>query len=247
MQIKRLVFISLLALFSAVGFAYSQDSAEQAPKVCVSGIMYDAKGSLAVVNGESVKEGEEVNGIKVVSISESTVFLECKGQSLERRIGEGCAVIAPLITKTNTQITRIINRSIPSSTPNSKTRIRKVSSKEFASYMLYQNIAIVILFVVAVLFYVYNSVCLQKIAQKTNTPFSWFSWLPIANVFLMFMIARRSFWWILLLLVPFVNFILILIVWMEISKARNKPAWLGILMVLPIANFVILGYLAFSK
>jgi len=28
---------------------------------------------------------------------------------------------------------------------------------------------------------------------------------------------------------------------------RNKPAWLGFLMMLPVANFLIVGDLAFSR
>ncbi|MFC2049743.1 hypothetical protein ACFLTN_00975 [Chloroflexota bacterium] len=39
---------------------------------------------------------------------------------------------------------------------------------------------------------------------------------------------------------------LFIIIWMGIAKARNKPSWLGILMIIPIANLVISGILAFS-
>jgi hypothetical protein len=39
---------------------------------------------------------------------------------------------------------------------------------------------------------------------------------------------------------------LLIIVWMAIAKARNQPSWLGILIIIPIANLVILGILAFS-
>ena len=39
---------------------------------------------------------------------------------------------------------------------------------------------------------------------------------------------------------------LFIIIWMAIAKARYKPSWLGILMIIPIANLVIPGILAFS-
>jgi len=40
---------------------------------------------------------------------------------------------------------------------------------------------------------------------------------------------------------------LFIIIWMAIAKARHKPSWLGILMIVPIANLVIPGILAFSE
>jgi hypothetical protein len=40
--------------------------------------------------------------------------------------------------------------------------------------------------------------------------------------------------------------ILFIIVWMAIARARRKPSWLGTLTIVPIANLVIPGILAFS-
>jgi hypothetical protein len=34
--------------------------------------------------------------------------------------------------------------------------------------------------------------------------------------------------------------------WMAISEARGKPNWWGILTIVPILNFVVPGYLAWS-
>jgi hypothetical protein len=62
--------------------------------------------------------------------------------------------------------------------------------------------------------------------------------------------AKRPIWWAILALIPIVNICWIVmgvIVWMDISKARGKEAWLGVLMIVPIANLVVPGYLAWSK
>ena len=42
--------------------------------------------------------------------------------------------------------------------------------------------AILCIFVVAVAFYVYHSLAIQTIAQKTNTENPWLAWIPIANI-----------------------------------------------------------------
>lgn len=101
--------------------------------------------------------------------------------------------------------------------------------------------------VVFIVFYVYMAICLQVIAKKTNTENGWLAWIPIANLFLMCNIAKKSLWWVLLMLIPIANIVFMALVWMEIAKARGKESWLGILMVVPVANFIIPGYLAFSK
>lgn len=106
-------------------------------------------------------------------------------------------------------------------------------------------IAIGVVFFAA--FYIYAAVCLQIIARKTNTPDGWLAWIPIANFILMLNIAHRPVWWILLLLVPIVNIVIGVIVWMEIAKARRKPQWWGVMTIVPVMNLIAPGYLAFSE
>ena len=102
-----------------------------------------------------------------------------------------------------------------------------------------------LIFVLAI--YVYMAVCLMKIAKKTNTSNAWLAWIPIFNIILMVQIAKKPLWWIVLILIPIVNIVISIIIWMEIAKAVKKPDWLGILIIIPIANLIIPGYLAFSK
>jgi hypothetical protein len=95
-------------------------------------------------------------------------------------------------------------------------------------------------------FYVYHALALQAIARKTNTENAWFAWIPILNIILMLNVAKKPLWWILLFLIPLVNIVFIVIVWMAIAEARNKPNWWGILTIVPVANLIVPGYLAWS-
>ena len=94
--------------------------------------------------------------------------------------------------------------------------------------------------------YVYTSLALQTIANKTNTPNGWLAWIPIANVILMLMIAKKPIWWILLCFIPLVNLVILVLVWMGVAEARNKPNWWGIMILVPVVNLIVPGYLAWA-
>ncbi len=100
--------------------------------------------------------------------------------------------------------------------------------------------------VISLAMYVYVALALSTIAQKTGTENGWLAWIPIANIILMLNIARKPVWWILLCLIPLVNIVIFIIVWMGIAEARNKPNWWGVLMIVPIVSIIVPGYLAWS-
>ncbi len=97
------------------------------------------------------------------------------------------------------------------------------------------------------IFYVYNAICLMAIAKKTAVSNGWMAWIPILNLYLMCRVAGKSGAWILLLLLPVINIIAIVVLWMAISERCGKPGWWGILMLISPVNFIIMGVLAFSK
>ena len=107
------------------------------------------------------------------------------------------------------------------------------------------NSAWVWIFYIAV--YIWMAICLMKIAEKTGTPNGWLAWIPIANIYLICMIAGKPWWWLLLFLIPIVNIVILVILWWKIAEVRGKPGWWGVLLLVPIVNFVILGMLAFSN
>jgi hypothetical protein len=94
--------------------------------------------------------------------------------------------------------------------------------------------------------YVYMALALQTIATKTSTENAWLAWIPIANIFLMLNVAKKPLWWFVLFLVPIVNIVIAIMVWMAVAEARHKPNWWGILTIVPGVNLVVPGYLAWS-
>ena len=110
----------------------------------------------------------------------------------------------------------------------------------------------VIVFFIAI--YIYMALALMAIAKRTGTPNGWLAWIPIANVYLMLQIAGISGWWTLGILATFIPVVGTLAVvagsvyvyWM-ISEKVGRPGWWGILMILPIVNFIILGMLAWGN
>ena len=104
----------------------------------------------------------------------------------------------------------------------------------------------VVFFIFMLAIYVYMALCLQTIAKKTNTENAWLAWIPIVNIILMLNIAKKPLWWIILLLIPLVNIVIAIIVWMAIAEARGKPSWWGILVIVPVVQIIVPGYLAWS-
>ncbi len=121
-----------------------------------------------------------------------------------------------------------------------------------AKVALTMGVVLVLFFIFAVS-YAYSAFCLQLIAQKASQGPLWLAWVPVANLFLMCKIAGLKYQWLLILLASFIPFsgpvaIAVFFVFLcyKIALSLNKPAWLGILMLVPLANFVVMGYLAFS-
>lgn len=100
---------------------------------------------------------------------------------------------------------------------------------------------------ISIALWIYFAVCFMRIAAKTQTPNGWLAWIPIANIALMLMIAKRPMWWVVLLLVPFVNIVVMVMMMMDIAKNCGKPPWIGVLMIVPVVNLFVPGYFAFSK
>ncbi len=100
---------------------------------------------------------------------------------------------------------------------------------------------------ISLITYLYFSYSLYVIAQKSgHSDNAWFAWIPIINAFLMLQIAGEPGWWFILLLIPIVNIVIGVIVWMKIAEVRGKPNWWGILILVPFVNLIVPGYLAFS-
>ncbi len=93
--------------------------------------------------------------------------------------------------------------------------------------------------------YVVVAASLMVMAQKTgHGNEAWWAWIPILNMLLALRIAERPVWWIVLLLIPCIDLVFIAIVLMDIAAKRRKPAFLGILGIVPCINLFVFPYLA---
>lgn len=95
--------------------------------------------------------------------------------------------------------------------------------------------------------YAYFALCLYMMANKVKVKNSWLAWIPILNFFTFVDIAKKSYWYVLLLFIPLVNIVAIVYLWMMVAKRLHKPEWVGLLMLVPGINLVLPAYLAFSE
>ena len=99
--------------------------------------------------------------------------------------------------------------------------------------------------------YVFWAYCMARIGRKMGLPLgSTFIWalIPIANIFLLFKLAGKPYWWIILFLIPIVNLVIMILVWIGIAEKLGKPAWWGVCIgLVPILNIILLLMLAFEK
>jgi len=90
--------------------------------------------------------------------------------------------------------------------------------------------------------YVYTALAWMTIAKKLIHKYPWLAWIPIANLFLIAMLAKKKWTWGFIFLVPIVNLVFgIIWVW-NIFVQRKYPGWLALLPILGIIPFI--GWIA---
>jgi hypothetical protein len=95
-----------------------------------------------------------------------------------------------------------------------------------------------------ILFYVVAAFSLMKIAERDRElrDQAVAAWIPIVNLVMMLRLAKKPVWWIVLFLVPGLNFVMWLLLCVGLSKARGGGLFLGLLMTfVPIVGFPILA------
>jgi hypothetical protein len=82
-----------------------------------------------------------------------------------------------------------------------------------------------------------NWLMYQKAGQR-----GWTCIIPILNLLVLLKIVRRPLWWIVLMLIPIVNFVVFIIVMVDLAKVFGKGiGWAVGLILLPFIFIVILG------
>lgn len=98
------------------------------------------------------------------------------------------------------------------------------------------------------MFAVYVAVIVLAIAgmwktfEKAGQP-GWAAIVPFYNWWIWIKIVGRESWWFVLLFVPCVNFVVLIILAMDMAKSFGKDAMYGIgLWLLPMVFFPVLGF-----
>ena len=119
--------------------------------------------------------------------------------------------------------------------------------------------------------YVYHSLALQRVANKFGNEHSWFAWIPFLNRYLLLEIAGLNPLLVLLFIapvlltpftvIPILNFFVLIvnafagiaivvittIAYMNLCKKKKYDKMLGLISLIEIGRFVLIGMLAWGK
>ena len=81
-----------------------------------------------------------------------------------------------------------------------------------------------------------------KVFTKAGKP-GWAAIIPIYNVIVLLEIIGKPVWWFVLLLIPLVNFVIIIMVFNQLSRSFGRGVGMTLLLIfLPFIAFPVLGF-----
>ncbi len=117
--------------------------------------------------------------------------------------------------------------------------------------LLFSGVMLVFSIVIGVGSYIYMALALYKIAKRLNHENPWYAWVPILNMVLIFQLGDKNPMLLLLFLIPGIGAaiigVLMIIALMNICEKRGYDKMLGLLSLIPIASYILLGILAWGK
>lgn len=97
-------------------------------------------------------------------------------------------------------------------------------------------------FLVSLLVFVIVAAGMWKMFEKAGEP-GWAALVPIYNLVVLVKIAGKEMWWVVLMLVPCVNFVAAVMICIEVARKFGKDTLYGIgLAFLPFIFFPMLGF-----
>ena len=112
-------------------------------------------------------------------------------------------------------------------------------------------------FLIVIGLYVYTALAFMTIAKKLRYDKPWLAWIPVANLFLIPILAKKNWAWGFIFLVPIVNIVFFFIWMWNIYEQRKYPGWLSLVPLLgfipfigifvSLANLIILGFVAWKE
>lgn len=95
-----------------------------------------------------------------------------------------------------------------------------------------------IIYLAIIIFYIY---CGWKLYEKAGKP-GWAAIVPIYNIIVLLEIIKKPLWWIVLLFIPLVNFVVLILIYVELAKAFGKGT--GFAVGLLLLSFIFYPILA---
>jgi hypothetical protein len=82
-----------------------------------------------------------------------------------------------------------------------------------------------------------------KVFAKAGQP-GWAALVPIYNFYILMKVVGRPAWWILLCFLPLINFVIFILVALDLAKSFGKSAAFGVVMLLLLSpiGFLMLGF-----
>ena len=82
-----------------------------------------------------------------------------------------------------------------------------------------------------------------KVFAKAGQP-GWAAIIPIYNAYILTKIAGRPGWWVLLLLIPFVNIVIILLLSIDVARSFGHSHIFGVIMLFLLSGigYLVLGF-----
>ncbi len=92
-------------------------------------------------------------------------------------------------------------------------------------------------------FVIFYIIVFWKIFTKAGKP-GWACIIPVYNIIVMLEIIKRPVWWLILLIIPFVNIVFAIIISMDMAVAFGKSKVWGFFMlfILGFIGYPILGF-----
>ena len=95
--------------------------------------------------------------------------------------------------------------------------------------------------------YAFFCFCLKRIVEKAGGEPGILIWIPIAQYIPLLNVVGWETWKLVLFLIPLVNIVMVVLLFIEILKKLNKPPALVVMLFIPCVNFFFLPYLAFAN
>ncbi len=117
--------------------------------------------------------------------------------------------------------------------------------------LVFGGVMLAIALGISLAMYIYFAIALMSIAKRLGHSNGWFAWIPILNAILLFQMGEKSPWLLLLAFIPGVGALILtvlnILAVMTICEKRGYDKLLALLMLIPFANLVLMGILAWGK